>query len=110
MFSKRNIKSVHYSFLTRTSLLDVLFDYIVNGIIAHHLYYEEILEIILTNFANEPKLQWPPRRRISLISALFNHIIKIMKLLHNVAEASIMLFGTYHPNYKGKIGDDKIFS
>ena len=43
---------------------------------------------------------WPPCKQILLLYALSDSIIKFMKLLYNVPEASTNWFNIYHLHYK----------
>lgn len=45
---------------------------------------------------------WPRYKQISLLIALFNSIIKAIKLLYDVPEASSTSFANYHPHQKKK--------
>ena len=49
----------------------------------------------------------PPPKQISLLSASCDYIVKVMKPIHDVLEASTTLYTTYHLHYKEKSGMTK---
>ena len=73
-------------------------DYTVKVISTYHPYYKEIPG--MTESTHKLFLLWPPSEQISLPSATSDAIVKVIKLLHDVSEASTNHFATYHPHYK----------
>ena len=72
-----------------------------NRFAAYHPYYKEKRE--MTESAYKPSLLRPPPQ-LSPPAASFNYIVKVMKPLYDVPEASTTSFATYHPHYKEKPG------
>ena len=77
-------------------------DYTIKVISTYHLHYKEIPE--MTESTHKPFLFQPPSEQISLSGASSDAIIKVIKPLHDVSEASTNHFAAYHPHYKEKLG------
>ena len=77
-------------------------DYTVKVISTYHPHYKEIPG--MTESTHKPFLLRPPSEQISLPGASSDAIVKVIKPLHDVSEASTNHFAAYHPHYKEKLG------
>ncbi len=69
----------------------------------YHPHYKE--KSGMTKSAYKPSLLRPPLQLLSLPAVSSNYIVKVMKPLYNVQEASITRFAIYHPHYKDKLSN-----
>ena len=69
----------------------------------YHLHYKEKLGV--TEFTYKTSLLWPPSELISPPAVSSNYIVKVIKLLYDILEASITRFAIYHPHYKDKLSN-----
>ena len=69
----------------------------------HHLHYKEKLG--MTESTYKTSLLRPPPQLISPPAASANYIVKVMKPLYDMPEASITRFAIYHPHYKDKFSN-----
>ena len=60
-----------------------------------------------TSVLNWDTYIWPPLEQISLLNALSDYIIKVMKPMYDMPEANITLYAISYPNYKEKSGMTK---
>lgn len=69
----------------------------------YHPYYKEKSE--MTKSAYKLSLLRPPPQLVSSLTTSSNYIIKVMKPLYNVQEASVTRSAIYHPHYKDKFSN-----